>query len=425
MTILRALRTLALVGCSSAFVLRNDPLLNSTTEKPAIAFTASTWRSKVHGESSGDGWDIMTSGSDSRVRTEPIATNVDVITSTIAVDLQTKSSVEIIDIGTVISGMWPDRTVTLTVHWEKSATGWGGTTLLPSSPPVQETAHVERSTDGWGDAHHLDPYSSRSSRSVTVDVSDPWTSNLRTQATAPGRPQSSQARVTTIPSKVITEFPLPPAITHDGVTIQPIAVTHRPTVNAPDGSLVTTDDVKFQVVIGSSTLSTDTLITINNVVVGLTSDSAGSTVIHVGDLTTTLPKPTAGEVRTVARVTPGQLDIVTSIVGGTTKYVIAGQTLAPGQPVTIDDTPISISVDGGITVLHVGDKMATLVAAASDTQILTDWPSMSVGTQGTIPHTSPVSSSPTSTSSALSRSSIASVFLAYYTLGMVIFVITT
>ncbi|KAJ4378906.1 hypothetical protein N0V86_005782 [Didymella sp. IMI 355093] len=221
-------------------------------------------------------------------------------------------------------------------------------------------------------------------------------------------------------AKTITEIPPPPAITHDGVTIRPIAVTRQTTVSLSDGLITTNGQVEFEVAVGSLTLSMGNPVTIDNVVFDVTTDTAGSTVLHAGDLTTTLPQPTAGEVRTITEDTHERLSIATAVISGTTKYIFAGQTLAPGQPVTIGGTPISITTSGGGTVLYVGDRTTTL-PAAGDMQTLTDWATISAGTWGTAAYTQPVSAVPTSKKSDSAATRKLDAALVYLFMGITIF----
>jgi hypothetical protein len=193
----------------------------------------------------------------------------------------------------------------------------------------------------------------------------------------------------------------------------------------PNGVLTTTEKVEFQITIGSSTLSIGTPITINDVVVGITTDAAGSTVFTAGDVTTTLPKPSGGEVRTIAVTTPQPLNIVTVAINGTTKYVLAGQTLAPGQPVTVGDTPISITTSDGKTVLYVGDKTATLAPDQSAIQTITDWASTSAGTQGSAVNSGSSAATPTSKKSGASQPKAVDAALACFGMGMAVFRIIT
>jgi hypothetical protein len=223
--------------------------------------------------------------------------------------------------------------------------------------------------------------------------------------------------MTTAPRKTVAEYPQPPAITHDGITIQPTAVTRKSTITLPGGALTMTESVEFQVAVGSSALNIGTPVTVNNIVVGLTTDAAGSTVLHAGDMTTTLPKPVAGAVRTVTENAPGRLNIVTSVIDGTTKYIFSGQTLAPGQPVTIGDTPISIAAGNGETVLYVGDKSTTLAPDGPVGTFAGSASAVRTETQGTATNTGPAGASASVKKAGSSLSKKANAGLACLAMG--------
>ncbi|KAF3034931.1 mucin 17, cell surface associated [Didymella heteroderae] len=434
MAVSGVLRILTLAGTVSAFMNRDADAKaqpNTTAETAAATTVTTTWRPKVHGESSAYEWETSMAGSDSRVRVDATVSDFDLTTPTIIQSQESTASATPIDIGTIIqtlitttSRAWAIPTVhyedtasgwdepTSTVHHESSATDFGGTT--------SEAAHWESSATGWEQTGHRD-LSPQTSRYKTVEVTDdPWTKNLQPSRTA------APAQVTNVPSKTITDYPPPPVITHDGVAVRPVAVTRETTVTLPDGLVTTTGHVEFQVAIGSSTLSVGSPITIDNVVFDVTIDVAGSTVLHAGDLTTTLPKPTAGEVRTVADEKPERLSIATSVFSGTTKYILAGQTLAPGQPVTIGGTPISITTSGGQMVLFVGDKSTTL-PAAGDMQALTEWAtisSTSAGPRGTATNTQPASAVPTTRNSGSSAARRLDAALTYFLMSITMFAFT-
>lgn len=381
--------------------------------------TNPTAKSKAHRESSASGFDDATAAG-SRVHVEVTASDFTTLPTT-AEDRGSENSITMIDIGTVIQSIVTSWAALPTVHFEKSASDWEKPTAVSSG-----IVHFESSANGWDNTVHQDPSIPQSTLYKPVEVSDdPWTKDVQTPpTTVPGGPQANPPQITTIPSKVITDFPTPPAITHDGITLRPIAVTRKLTVTLPGARLTTTEQVELQIVVGSSTLSIGAPLTVNNVVIGVTTDAAGSTILSAGDMTTTLPKPTAGEVRTVAADTPEQLNIVTAVISGTTKYVLAGQTLAPGQPVTVGDTPISITTSDHKTILFVGDVTTTLAAAESDIQSITDWASVSAGTQGTIANSNSASANPTSTRSGSSRSVKVDGTFAYFAVGMGLLVIT-
>ncbi|KAJ4990666.1 hypothetical protein SVAN01_03897 [Stagonosporopsis vannaccii] len=431
MTILRTLRLLALVGCGSAFVARNDAIDVHSAPLPATGSdNRSTWKPKVHGESSAHAWDVSAIGSESRIRLEPTATDFDVSTPTAAASQGPQETTGIVDIGSAIGDLIITETDIAkpvpTVHWEDSASGWDDITSTVHVTVSSELAHFESSADPWGRTRDEDSPKPHSSRYIPVVVTDdPWTRSVRPpQVTRPGGPADRQPQVTTLPTRIITDFPPLAAVTYDGITMQPTLVTRRPTVAAPDGAMTTTAKIEFQVAVGSSTLKIGTPITVNNIVVILTTNAAGSTVLHAGDLATTLLEPTAGDVRTVAGEAPGRLSIMTSIVSGTTKYVLAGQTLAPGQPVTISGTPISIATDGDNTVLYVGNKTTTLSAGDDDLQIITDLDSVSAKTQGTGANSGTASADPTSTRSGSSQLRDVDTAFAYCVMGMAMIMFT-
>jgi hypothetical protein len=346
--------------------------------------------------------DTTAAGGVSRVHVEVTATDFDVTLPTVTVRPDSKGSITMIDIGTIIQ-------------------------VIISSAVAMPTVHVEKSADGWDKTNPQDPSTPESSRYRQIEVSDDsWTKDLQTpQTTAQSEPQAAQPPATTLPSKTITDFPPPPAITYDGVTIRPVAVTFKPTVVLEGGVLTTSDQVVFQVAVGSSTLSVGTPITINNMIVGVTVDAAGSTVVNAGDITTTLPKPVAGEVRTVAVTTPESIEIMTAVFGGTTKYIIDGQTLAPGQPVTIGDTPISITTSSGQTVLIVGNTTTTLAAAGSGVQTITDWATASAATQGVVVNGISSRATSTSTRSDASTSQRINTVITGLVMGMAVLAIAT
>lgn len=425
--------------------------LNSTTAVPDVTSvevlpaslittdygSRPSWRPKVHGESSATGFeDTTTSGDNSRVRLEASVTDWIVTQSTITGGYKYTGSVTMIDIGTVIQGIITSWAAMPTVHFEDSASGWKEETTStvrfekstePWATPSSAIVHFGSSAEGWNNPDHQGSPTSQASIYQPVEVSDdPWTKNLQTpQTTVSQRPDVEQPHVTTTPSKTITDYSPPPAITHDGITAQPIVVTRRPTVTLPNGVSTTTEKVEFQVAIGSSTLSIGAPITINDVVIGITTNAAGSTVFTAGDVTTTLPKPTGGEVRTIAVTTPQPLDIVTTTISGTTKYVLAGQTLAPGKPVTVGDTPISITTSDGKTVLYVGDKTTTLAPEQSDIQTVTDWASVSAGTQGMAANSGSSAPIPTSKKSGAAQPKAVDAALACFGVGMAVFWIIT
>jgi hypothetical protein len=354
------------------------------------AYTA-TWSTRYGG------------GTNSKVHVESSVTGFETITG--AETRKIASSTPGIDIGSIIGTLFPPSTTYAapTVHPEEPVSGWE--TGYPSYSDVHTSsaaAHVEKPTTGWEESfvppvptsvspggHHEIPASQNNYEPGKPGPNEA----LPTQQQSPSKPGGVQPPMTTTPTTTITEYPPPPAVTHDGITIQPTAITRKSTITLPDGALTMTESVEFQVAVGSSTLNIGTPVTVNNVVVGLTTDAAGSTVLHAGDMTTTLPKPVAGAVRTVTEDAPGRLNIVTGVIDGTTKYIFAGQTLAPGQPVTIGDTPISIATSDGNTVLYVGDKSTTLAPDGSVKTFAESASDIRTETHGTATNTGPAGAS--------------------------------
>jgi hypothetical protein len=235
------------------------------------------------------------------------------------------------DIGSIIQSF---LTTALTVvapkpsgHIEKSEDGWIIATPTPEAGP-----HFEVSTDGFG-------------HSPTHEFQIP-------QVTAPG------PKITPRPYVHIPVVTPPPAITQGGLILQPVPVTSV-RVTTIDGRPTTLDAaIDYRYVAGSNTIEVGAPQTINNVVVAMSVDAVGSTILAVGDLTTTLPPPVRGSQATQA------VALSTTLIDGTTKYILAGQTLAPGQAITVGNVPISIgTVDGGSTVLVMGSVSTTFSPA--------------------------------------------------------------
>ncbi|KAH8712149.1 hypothetical protein GQ44DRAFT_762759 [Phaeosphaeriaceae sp. PMI808] len=208
--------------------------------------------------------------------------------------------------------------------------------FLSALPAPFLSIRIEQSVDGWRQ------YSPRIE--VTADgFLQPTPTEISPDGFQPtGDLVNSFSRVTP-----------PPAIIRSGITLQPVPVTSVK-VTAVDGSPATVAAVvNYRYVVGSATLQIGTPMTINNVVVVLTIDAAGSTVLVAGDERTTLPPPARGEQITQP------VTVSTTIVDGTVKYILAGQTLAPGQGVTVGGIPISIGTRDGSTILVMGNLTTT------------------------------------------------------------------
>jgi hypothetical protein len=232
-----------------------------------------------------------------------------------------------------------------TVHLEQSETGW--LELITPGPGIvsSEAAgpHLEVSTDGFG---HL--------------ITPPAPNNVP-QVTQPG-PGASVPPYVPIP--VVTP---PPAITQGGLTLTPVPVTSV-RIATVDGKPTTVDAiVNYRYVVGSATLPVGTPTTINNVPVALSVDSSGSTILVAGGQTTTLLAPARGSQGAQTSHSLQAVSISTTVIDGTTKYVLGGQTLAPGQAVTVGDIPLSIGTSGSATVLVLGDLTTTLASVPSTT----------------------------------------------------------
>jgi hypothetical protein len=223
------------------------------------------------------------------------------------------------------------------VHTEVSESGWEVVTSRFHKP------HMEVSTDGFDQTTHVAP-----------------APDNRPQVTASGA-QVTEPPYVPVPVPAVTP---PPVITQGGVTLRPVAVTSVRVTNV-DGKPTTVEaTVNYRYVVGSATLTPGTPATINNVVVALSVDAAGKTVLVAGDTTTTLPAAPAR----AAQATTAAVQIATTVVEGTTKYVLAGQTLAPGQAITVGNIPISIGTAGASqTVLVMGDMTTTLAAGPTTT----------------------------------------------------------
>lgn len=248
------------------------------------------------------------------------------------------------DIGSVIESF---LTKTLTaapapipsVHTERSESGWEVITqsrpLVIPSPAAGP--HWELSTDGFGQQH-------------TNQVPGP--------GSIPG------------PYSAIPVVTPPPAVTQGGITFTPVPVTSV-RVTTVDGKPTTLGSiVNYSYVVGTATIPINSPTTINNVPVAISINAEGSTILVAGGQTTTLsPAPQAAQA----------ISISTTVVDGTTKYIIGGQTLAPNQAITVGNVPISIGANGRSTVLVMGDLTTTFAATTTK-----DWGPSSVATPGTV-----------------------------------------
>lgn len=121
------------------------------------------------------------------------------------------------------------------------------------------------------------------------------------------------------------------------------------------GDITATAVAHDQYVVGSSTLTVGQTITSDGVVIALTTDATGATILIDGSTTTTLAPPSSG------------IAIKTTVISGTTMYVVGSETLAPGVPVTVNGTPMSITTSAGATILVIGDTTTTITGSPQTT----------------------------------------------------------
>jgi hypothetical protein len=230
-----------------------------------------------------------------------------------------------------------------TIHFESSETGWGEATQSPIRSEARPT--IAASAGGFG----------QGSTGVAVETGKPQVVSPPTSPTpASPLPNSSPQNA---PPKITT----PPVITQGGLTLQPVLVTNM-AVQIVDGKPITAAVLNYRYVIGSITLAVGTPTIINSVVVALSLGPSASTILVVGGHTTTLaPAQITLGAQTSNIAQP--VSVGTTVVEGTTKYILAGQTLAPGQAVTIGNIPISFNTQSGSTILVMGNVTTTFVGA--------------------------------------------------------------
>jgi hypothetical protein len=238
------------------------------------------------------------------------------------------------------------------------------TTALTVVAPVP-SVHGEKTEDGWAEATPNPTILSSFAVGPHWEISTDGFGHPTGQG-APGPQVTSAGPKVTLPALVpIPIVTPPPMITQGGLTLQPVPVTSV-RVTTVDGKPTTLEaTINYRYVVGSATIPLGTPTTINNVIVAMTVDGSGSTVLVAGDQTTTLAPSARGSQATDS---PQAIAISTTVVGGTTNYILAGQTLAPGQAITVGNVPISMGTRGGSTVLVMGDVTTTFAAGpiASD-----------------------------------------------------------
>jgi hypothetical protein len=236
------------------------------------------------------------------------------------------------------------------------------TTAMPMMPVP--SIHLEKSEDGWQEASQSLVIQTGDQHAPMIEVTaDGWATTAVvppsytpqiTNTIGRATPQVSGPQVVFLP-----QVTPPPAITQGGITLRPVPVTSV-RVTTVDGKPTTVEAlINYRYVAGSVTLQVGKTTTINDVVVALSVDSAGSTVLVAGDQTTTLPPPARGNQAPQTTGSSSAVTISTTVIEGTTKYILAGQTLAPGQAITVGDIPISIGTRDGSTVLVLGGSTTT------------------------------------------------------------------
>jgi hypothetical protein len=248
------------------------------------------------------------------------------------------------------------------------------TTVVPSPPDIGSviqsflttaltgmpvpSVHIEKSEDGWVEATPNPTILSSFAAGPHWEISTNGFGQPTDQG-VPGPQVTAGSKVTSPPLVPIPVVTPPPAITQGGLTLQPVPVTSV-RVTTVDGKPTTVEaTINYRYVVGSATIPIGTPTTINNVVVAMSVDGSGSTVLVAGEHTTTLAPPAQSN---HASENPQAIAITTTVVGGTTNYILAGQTLAPGQAITVGNVPISIGTRGGSTVLVMGDVTTTFAA---------------------------------------------------------------
>jgi hypothetical protein len=112
------------------------------------------------------------------------------------------------------------------------------------------------------------------------------------------------------------------------------------------------DQYKFEM--RSTILGMEIPITVDSTIISLGTDSTGATIIVAGSTTMVL-SPAETRSSPIVR---------TTVVSGTTQFIIGSQTLAPGHPITVGDIPMSLSTASGATVLVVGTMTTTIVGSS-------------------------------------------------------------
>jgi hypothetical protein len=229
-----------------------------------------------------------------------------------------------------------------TVHDGSTMYGFETDTPSETGTPMYRRPHLESSADGFSE-----PNMSRSLQ-IPQPFSTQYLNEIPSQAT----------RLPAMP--VIT----PPAISHNGLTLRPVLATVTTPVTEDDGASAVSNMVGYQYVVDSVTLALDNPTAINDVLVAITTDSSSPTILIVGEMTTALPAITPSiQMSPQSSELPAATRIVTTVVEGSTKCIVTNQTLAPGQPITVGDIPVSIATTDGSTIFVVGNMTTTLAGS--------------------------------------------------------------
>lgn len=256
--------------------------------------------------------------------------------------------------------------------------------LQTAGPKItsQEVVHIEKSEDGWGELTQSPPAPSAIRQPEQIELSR---GGISTPAAA-GVSVNNMPQVTPPPVAPIPQPRPPPVITigtYSRLTLTPVPVTSV-RVATVDGKAVTVSSiVDYRYVVGTATLQPGTSTVIDNQAVALKVDSSGNTILEVGGQTTTLPARVKAPQLAQAVSSVQAVKITTTVLEGTTKYLFSGQTLAPGQAITVNGVPISIDVRGQSTVLVMGNVTTTFFdGGGTATTTTAEWGASGAATFG-------------------------------------------
>jgi hypothetical protein len=269
---------------------------------------------------------------------------------------------------TLVSGDWPSETESndpQRVHEEATEGGFEEPTLTEGVVQTTGAAQTEATAQTGATAQ------TEATTQTAVMSQNIWTPTVVTnngqvftplptaniilegQTLTPGGETATIGEGDSATKVHLDESGAPIVVIGDSTSTAPIPSTPSQVFNIGDLT-ATPQTAAFQFLVASSTLAIGQSVTLSGTIIALTTNAAGATVLVAGASTTTL----APSAQTMP--IPDALQVATTVVDGTTQYLIDSQTLAPGRPVTVDGKPISISMMGSVTVLMVGDKTTTL-----------------------------------------------------------------